>query len=70
MTTQIIACGGGKPDPEAVSVWDEERQRNVCGLCGSDELEAGYGLGGGGGVGGYNWCRGCQRILDKTEDRT
>lgn len=66
----VFACGGGPIDKEAVSVWDEERQANVCGLCGSDSLHAGYGLGGGGGIGAYNWCNGCQRILDKKEDVT
>lgn len=65
-----IACGGGPIDEKAVSVFDEDRQQNVCGLCGSSDLTAGYGLGGGGGIGGYNFCNGCQRILDKSEDRT
>jgi hypothetical protein len=65
-----IMCGGGPTDPEAVSVWDENRQLNVCGLCGSSDLTAGYGLAGGGGIGGYNFCNGCQRILDKSEDVT
>ncbi len=66
----FICCGGGKPDPKAVSVYDEKRNANVCGLCGSADLVAGYGLGGGGGIGAYNYCQSCQRILDKTEDDT
>lgn len=65
-----IACGGGPVDEKAVSVWDAERGRNVCGLCGSDDLQPGYGLGGGGGIGAYNWCESCQRILDKSEDKS
>lgn len=56
-------------DPEAVTVWDDDRQRNVCGLCGSAEIEPGYGLAGGGGCGSYNFCRGCYRVLDKSEDK-
>lgn len=63
-----IACGGGPTDSDAVSVWDEDRQANVCGLCGSDDLASGYGLAGGGGIGSYNFCRGCQRVLDKSGD--
>lgn len=66
MTT--FFCGGGKPDPKAVSVYDPERNANVCGLCGSADLEAGYGLGGGGGIGAYNYCQSCERILDKRLD--
>lgn len=64
----MICCGGGPVDPKAVTRWDEERQRNVCALCGSADITAGYGLGGGGGIGTYNWCGGCERILDKSED--
>lgn len=63
-----ICCGGGPTDPKAVSVWDEVKQQNVCGLCGSADLHSGYGLAGGGGIGGYNFCDGCHRVLDKSED--
>lgn len=66
----FICCSGGEIDKNAVTVWDEQRQRNVCGLCGSADIHAGYGLGGGGGIGAYNWCNGCKRILDKSEDKT
>lgn len=66
----VFVCGGGPIDPKAVTVWDEKRQRNVCALCGSDDIQPGYGLGGGGGIGGYNWCNGCERILDKSEDKS
>lgn len=64
----IIVCGGGKIDESAVSVWNDDIGRNVCGLCGCYDLSPGYGLAGGGGIGGYNFCNGCQRILDKSED--
>lgn len=56
-------------DQEAVTVWNEELRRNVCGLCGSADIVPGYGLAGGGGCGAYNFCDGCQRVLDKTEDK-
>jgi len=58
-----------KINPEAVTAWNEEKQRNVCGLCGSADVVGGYGLAGGGGCGAYNYCGSCHRILDKTEDR-
>lgn len=54
---------------EAVTVWSEELGRNICGPCGSTELQPGYGLAGGGGCGMYNFCMGCHRVLDKTEDK-
>lgn len=62
-------CHQREPDAEAVSVWNDELNRNVCGLCGSAELEPGYGLAGGGEIGAYNFCHGCQRVLDKTPDQ-
>ena len=65
-----IVCGSGQVDKAAVSVWDEEQKRNVCALCGSADLVPGYGLAGGGGIGGYNWCNGCEMVLDKSEDNT
>lgn len=70
MADVILLCGGGPVDDKAVTVWDEDRQRNVCGFCGSDDIHPGYGFGGGGGIGGYNWCAGCERILDKSEDKS
>lgn len=63
-----IACGGDPVDLQAVSIWDESKQQNVCGLCGSANLTSGYGLAGGGGIGFYNFCNGCHRVLDKSED--
>lgn len=53
---------------EPVTVWSETLERNVCGLCGSADIEAGYGLAGGGGCGMYNFCNRCQRVLDKSPD--
>lgn len=43
--------------------------KTVCGLCGSDDIEPGYGLGSGRGIGGYNWCGGCNSFLDFVEDQ-
>jgi hypothetical protein len=53
------------------SVLDPARDDlTVCGLCGSEELESGYGLGSGYGMGSYNWCHGCHSFLDFSEDRS
>jgi len=52
------------------TVYDEDRNANVCNLCGSADVEAGYGMAGGGGPGMYNFCNGCQRVLDKSTDPT
>lgn len=43
-------------------------EESNCGLCGSDELEPGYGLGAGYGIGVYNFCFGCNTFLDFVED--
>lgn len=51
-----------------VTVYDEARNANVCNLCGSADIEMGYGMAGGGGPGVYNFCNGCQRVLDKSPD--
>jgi hypothetical protein len=61
-------CAPREPDKQAVTVWNEAIGQNVCGLCGSAEIVPGYGLAGGGGLGAYNFCHHCQRVLDKTED--
>lgn len=68
MSERICKAIDQQIDQQAVSVFDEETGRNVCGLCGSAELEMGYGLAGGGGCGVYNFCHGCNRVLDKSED--
>ena len=41
---------------------------NVCGMCGSDEIEAGYGFAGGFGLGVYQCCMDCYAIMDFSED--
>lgn len=63
------SCKADRPiTKEAVTVWSEELGRNICGLCGSTGIVPGYGLAGGGGVGAYNFCDSCLRVLDKTAD--
>ena len=42
--------------------------RTVCGLCGCDRLEPGYGFAGGYGLGAYTFCLGCNTVLDFSED--
>ena len=51
------------------SVVNPLTEESVCGLCGSDELDAGYGIGGGYGLGCYNFCTECGTFLDFCEDR-
>lgn len=70
MSEHCRYCETREPDQAAVTVWDEEQGRNVCGLCGSKDIEPGYGLAGGGGCGMYNFCKSCFRVLDKTEDNS
>lgn len=41
---------------------------NVCGMCGQDELEPGYGFAGNYGLGSYNYCGECMTVLDFSED--
>lgn len=50
------------------SVTDPVTDKGVCPLCGSDELEAGYGFAGGYGLGSYNCCMACYTIMDFHED--
>ena len=50
------------------TVYDPVGRRNVCGLCGSEEIEPGYGIGTGFGIGVYNFCLGCNSFLDFSED--
>lgn len=50
------------------SVHDPVSDQLVCGLCGSDELEPGYGIGSGYGCGTYTFCFGCNSFLDFHED--
>lgn len=46
----------------------DEEDRTRCGLCGSDDIEPGYGLGSGYGMGSYNFCMYCNSFLDFRED--
>ena len=52
-----------------VSVNDPVSGNRVCGLCGSADLEPGYGLGSGFGIGCYMFCCGCDSFLDFCEDK-
>lgn len=51
-----------------VSVIHPVTEQSVCGMCGSGELEPGYGVGSGFGFGAYSFCCGCNRFLDFRED--
>ena len=68
----ILADGKFAPEDDCPhSVWNPVSKRPVCGLCGSEELDAGYGLGSSGhGIGTYNFCLGCEHFLDFSEDRS
>lgn len=50
------------------TIFCEKKNANVCGLCGSDEVTPGYGLGSGYGMGSYNFCMDCYTFLDFSED--
>lgn len=65
-----IHLDGQFADPKecAKSVMNPITGTMVCGLCGSDELESGYGFAGGFGLGVYNYCGGCRSIIDFVED--
>lgn len=51
------------------TVFDPVAQKQVCGLCGSAEVESGYGLGSGFGIGVYMFCNDCFAFLDFVEDK-
>lgn len=42
----------------------------VCGICGSSDIEQGYGLGSGYGMGSYTFCQDCYAFLDFSEDNS
>lgn len=66
----VIADGKfAEGDDGPRSVTDPVSQRQVCGLCGSADLEPGYGLGSGYGMGAYTFCENCHAFLDFCEDR-
>ena len=62
-------CADGKftDDPGPCS-FEDRSGRAVCGMCGSDELSPGYGLGTGRGIGSYTFCKGCNTFRDFVED--
>jgi ribosomal protein S27AE len=65
-------CADGKFAPESDcphSFYNPVADRQACGLCGSTEIEQGYGLGSGHGMGVYMWCNDCEHFLDFSEDR-
>lgn len=65
-----VCADGQFDDPEngPRTVQDPVSAREVCGLCGSDELEPGYGLGSGYGIGVYTFCCGCNTFLNFSPD--
>lgn len=46
----------------------EREDGDHCSVCGSAELTFGYGFAGGGGIGHYVMCLGCERIIAKQVD--
>jgi hypothetical protein len=63
----VIADGKfARGSPE--TVYSPVAGRQVCGLCGSAEIEPGYGLGSGYGMGVYTFCNECYAFLDFSED--
>jgi len=64
----VHACGKFTNQTGPQSWHDPDRGVNVCGLCGSPELEMGYGFAGGMGLGGYTFCSECYAVLDFSED--
>lgn len=50
------------------TITDPVTDRQICGICGSAELEQGYGLGTGYGMGSYIFCEECYAFLDFRED--
>ena len=51
-----------------LSIEDPVSGKRVCGLCGSDQLDLGYGFAGGCGLGSYRFCMECEAFLDFHED--
>lgn len=66
-----VHCDGKFTDEDCPSsVTDPVTGSPVCGLCGSELLEHGYGLGSGRGIGSYLFCGECYAFLDFSEDRS
>lgn len=65
----VIACGQFAEQQDCPrTAWDPVSNLNCCGLCGSPNVEAGYGFGGGYGLGSYQFCFDCNNFLDFSED--
>lgn len=64
----VHACGKFTKQEGPRTYYDADRGVNACGLCGSPDLEMGYGFAGGMGLGGYTCCTECYAILDFSED--
>lgn len=57
-----------KECPETII--DPVTEASVCGLCGGTEIEPGYGIGGGYGMGSYDFCYECNTFLNFCEDNS
>ena len=64
----VHACGKFLREATPQSFWDDDRNRQCCGLCGSQEVEPGYGLASGRGCGSYTFCTECYAFMDFSED--
>lgn len=53
---------------QTIPVAEDGNGVNVCGRCGSDDLDQGYGLGSGYGIGTYIFCGECNEFLDFSPD--
>lgn len=62
-------CADGKfVEGSAQTCLDPVSKKEVCGICGSSEIEPGYGLGSGYGIGSYVFCEECYAFLNFCED--
>ena len=65
----VHATGKFTDDPGPQSFHDPVSNQNLCGLCGSNQLDMGYGFAGGRGLGSYTFCLECHCCLDFSEDK-
>ncbi len=63
-----VICDGKFSEDCPQTVTDPITQKLLCGLCGSDEVEMGYGLGSGYGMGSYQFQQNCNSFLDFHEE--
>ena len=64
-----VMCHGkftNEPTPE--TVFDPIRGKAVCGICGSEDVDPGYGFAAGRGIGAYMFCNDCYAFMDFCED--